>query len=69
METVSLPIFRLVDGTPLFDREPATVERLPIIRASRDLHALFAPSSPVSAMVVDYADRVIAELEKTPCNS
>lgn len=62
METVSLPIFRLVDGTPLFDREPATVERLPNIRRSRDFHALFLPS-PVAAMVVDYANRVIAELE------
>ena len=59
-----LPIYRLVDGTPLYNREPATVENLPIIRRSRDFHALFAPSDPVAAMVVDYADRVIAELEQ-----
>lgn len=57
-----LPIFRLIDGTPLYNREPATVESLPIIRRSRDFHALF--NTPEALMVVDYADRVIAELEQ-----
>lgn len=56
------PIFRLIDGTPLYNREPATVANLPLIRRSRDLHALF--NTPEALMVVDYADRVIAELEQ-----